>query len=320
LGTPVVPEVKARMQVSSAAVSTLSKRPLQRAMAERAQLQADLRDAARDPGAPEGRAMDFINRLDNYDGKEIAKIALRDEYGMFEEAFTIYKKFEHHLDAVGVLLTKCNDIERAFEYAQRVNKPEVWSTLAAAQLAAALIKDAIDSYIKAADPANFEAVIAASEAEGKFDDLVRFLEMARKSLKERAVDSALTYALAQTNRLADLEAFVTSPNVADIQHTGERTFDEGLFEASRVLFTAASNFPKLASTLVALGLFREAGDAAKKTRPYSAKVPAAVTRCPAASSTAPRLLCMLAVPAPQAPPAPSASTRARRPSRSRASG
>jgi clathrin heavy chain len=78
------------------------------------------------------------------------------------------------------------------------------------------------------------------------------------------VISALTYALAQTGRLADLEVFVTSPNVADIQHVGERTFEEGLFEAARVLFTAASNFPKLASTLVALGLYREAVDAAKK--------------------------------------------------------
>jgi clathrin heavy chain len=72
---------------------------------------------AHDPGAPEGRAMDYINRLDNYDGKEIAKIALREEYAMYEEAFAIYKKFAHHLEAVAVLLTNMNDIERAGEYA-----------------------------------------------------------------------------------------------------------------------------------------------------------------------------------------------------------
>ena len=219
---------------------------------------------ARDPNAPEGRAMDYISRLDNYDGKEIAKIALREEYQLYEEAFTIYKKFEHHLEAIEVLLERFNDIDRAVEYAQRVNKNDVWSTLAAAQLVAGLVKDAIDSYIKAADSATFENVIRIAEGEGKFEDLVRYLEMARKTLKERAVDSALTYALAQTGRLADLEVFVTSPNVADIQHVGERTFEEGLFEAARVLFTAASNFPKLASTLVALGQYREAVDAAKK--------------------------------------------------------
>jgi clathrin heavy chain len=48
---------------------------------------------AHEPAAPPGRAMDYINRLDNFDGKEIAKIALRDEYALFEEAFAIYVKF-----------------------------------------------------------------------------------------------------------------------------------------------------------------------------------------------------------------------------------
>jgi len=219
---------------------------------------------AADPGAPEGRAMDYINRLDNYDGKEIAKIALREEYALYEEAFTIYKKFDLHLEAIAVLLENKKDIERALEYAQRVNKSEVWSSLAAAQLAGSLIKDAIDSYIKAGDPSNFETVIRVSEADCKFDDLVRFLEMARKTLKERAIDSALIYALAQTSKMGELEAFVTSPNVADIQLVGDRTFEEGLFEAARIIYTAALNFPRLASTLVALGLYREAVDAAKK--------------------------------------------------------
>jgi clathrin heavy chain len=36
--------------------------------------------------------MDYINRLDNYDGPEIAKIALNDQYRLFEEAFVIYNK------------------------------------------------------------------------------------------------------------------------------------------------------------------------------------------------------------------------------------
>jgi clathrin heavy chain len=47
-----------------------------------------------EPGAAPGRAMEYITRLDNYDGAEIAKIALKDEYQLFEEAFTIYKKFD----------------------------------------------------------------------------------------------------------------------------------------------------------------------------------------------------------------------------------
>jgi len=220
---------------------------------------------AHDPGAPPGRAMEYINRLDNFDGPEIAKIALRDEYQLYEEAFTIYKKVGAHLDAVGVLLGKIQDIDRAHEYAQRVGDKDVWSTLARAQLDASMIKDAIDSYIKAGDHSHYDAVIRAAEREGKFDDLVRFLEMARKaSAKERAIDSALAYALAQTGRHAELETFVTSPNVADIQQVGDRTYDEGLFDAARILYASIGNNAKLASTLVALGLYREAVDAAKK--------------------------------------------------------
>lgn len=36
--------------------------------------------------------MDYINRLDNYEADDIAKIALDDEYKLYEEALVIYKK------------------------------------------------------------------------------------------------------------------------------------------------------------------------------------------------------------------------------------
>ena len=36
--------------------------------------------------------MEYINRLDNFDGPEIAKIAISDQYGMYEEGLLyIYK-------------------------------------------------------------------------------------------------------------------------------------------------------------------------------------------------------------------------------------
>lgn len=152
--------------------------------------------------AEAARAMEYIGRLDNFDGEAIAEIAMRDEYRKYEEAFAIYKKFNLHLNAVSVLLNNLGSIERAHEYATRVNDPLVWSKLAASQLDANLVKDAIDSYIKAADSSSYALVIAAAEREGKFEDVVRFIEMARKTLKERVIDSAMVYALAQTHRLA----------------------------------------------------------------------------------------------------------------------
>ena len=132
---------------------------------------------AHEPGAPEGRAMEYIHRLDNFDGKEIAAIALREEYQLAEEAYTIYAKFSHHPEAVRVLLVNLSDIDRAGEYAARVNDKEVWTILARAQLEANLIKDAVDSYIRGNDATDSDAVIKAAEREGRFDDLVRYLEV-----------------------------------------------------------------------------------------------------------------------------------------------
>lgn len=225
---------------------------------------------AHDPGAPEGRAMEYIQRLDNFDGREIAKIALRDEYALYEEAFTIYNKFNHHGEALAVLLEKKGDLERAAEYAQRVSDPACWSMLAKAQLDAGLVKESIDSYIRAVDATNFESVIRTAEREAKYSDLARYLEMARAQppkgagLKERHVDTALAAALAQNGQLSELETFLAGPNVADVQAAGDKMFEDGLFEAARVAYTAASNYPKLAAALLALGLYREAVEAAKK--------------------------------------------------------
>ena len=42
-----------------------------------------------------GRVMDYIHRLDNFNGDAVAKIAKDDEYKMYEEAFEIYKKFSN---------------------------------------------------------------------------------------------------------------------------------------------------------------------------------------------------------------------------------
>ena len=58
------------------------------------------------PDAEPGRAMDYIQRLDNFDHVEIAERALRDEYQLYEEALAIYKKCDAHPEAMHVLLEK----------------------------------------------------------------------------------------------------------------------------------------------------------------------------------------------------------------------
>lgn len=78
-----------------------------------------------------------------------------------------------------MLVDNLGSIERATEFAERCNEPEVYSILGKAQLDANMVKEAIDSYTKADDPSNYLEVIAAAHRNNAWEDLVRFLQMAR---------------------------------------------------------------------------------------------------------------------------------------------
>jgi clathrin heavy chain len=166
--------------------------------------------------ADKSRVMDYVQRLDNYDAPDIANIAVGSE--LYEEAFAVYKKYDQHVNAISVLLSNMDQIQRAEEYAERVDQPEVWSKLAKAQLDKMQLKDAIDSYLRAEDATNYAEVIQVAERMGKFDDLVVFLQFAKKTVREATVESELLFAYAKTNRLADLEEFIISPNIAQVSY------------------------------------------------------------------------------------------------------
>jgi clathrin heavy chain len=95
--------------------------------------------------ADKGKVVSYINKLQNYDTGEIAKIAT--EHGLFEEALTIYKKYDQHAMAINVLVEHIVSIDRGLDFATKVNKPEVWSRLAKAQLDGLRIKDSIGAYV-----------------------------------------------------------------------------------------------------------------------------------------------------------------------------
>lgn len=122
----------------------------------------------------------------------------------------------------------------------------------------------IDSYIRADDATNFLGVISVASQVDKNEDLIRFLMMARKKVREPVVESELILAYAKTNRLLELEEFISTPNIAQIQVIGDRCFDEGKFEAAKILFTSVSNWARLASTLVHLHDYQSAVDCARK--------------------------------------------------------
>ncbi|KAE9389774.1 ARM repeat-containing protein [Gymnopus androsaceus JB14] len=100
--------------------------------------------------ADKGKVVGYINKLQNYDYMEIAKIATK--HKLFEEALTVYKKYDQHTMAIMVLVEHIVSLDRGVKYAIQVNLPE-------AQLDGLCIKDSIDSYIKAEDASTFLEVI-----------------------------------------------------------------------------------------------------------------------------------------------------------------
>ncbi|KAG0039653.1 hypothetical protein BGZ82_007237 [Podila clonocystis] len=212
--------------------------------------------------ADKSKVMDYINRLTNFDAPDIADHAIRN--GLYEEAFVIYKKHEVHASAINVLIEHIGSIDRAYEYAEKVDTPEVWSRLGKAQLDGLRIKESIDSYIRANDPNNFTEVVSLASRADKYEDLVRYLQMARKESREPFIESELLFAYAKTGRTADLEEILNSPNVAQVQAIGDRCYDEKMYGPAKLLYSSISNWARLASTLVHLGEYQAAVDGARK--------------------------------------------------------
>ncbi|KAH6312572.1 clathrin heavy chain [Parastagonospora nodorum] len=209
-----------------------------------------------------GRMMDYIHQLEHYTPEDIAQQCI--EVGMYEEAFEIYKKHGQHFDAANVLIEHVVSIDRAQEYAERVETPEVWSRVAKAQLDGLRVTDSIESYIRAGDPSNFLEVIEIATHAGKDEDLIKFLRMARKTLREVPVDTALAFCFARTNQLPELDEFLRGTNVADVEASGDKAYEEGYHEAAKIFYTSISNWAKLATTLVHLDDYQAAVECARK--------------------------------------------------------
>ncbi|KAK2163986.1 hypothetical protein LSH36_71g06004 [Paralvinella palmiformis] len=212
--------------------------------------------------ADRSRVMEYINRLDNYDAPDIANIAIGSE--LYEEAFAIFRKFEVNTSAIQVLIDNIKNLDRAYEFAEKCNEPAVWSQLAKAQLNSGLVKEAIDSYIKADDPSQYMEVVNVASANDNWEDLVKYLQMARKKARETFIETELVFAYAKTNRLADLEEFISGPNHANITQVADRCFDNKMYEAAKLLYNNVSNFARLAITLVHLGEYQGAVDSSRK--------------------------------------------------------
>lgn len=212
--------------------------------------------------ADKTRVKDYIHRLDNFDGPAVGEIAVG--YELFEEAFEIYRKFGLKQQAIKVVLDHMEDLDRAHEFATKVDEPTVWSELANAYLEHAQVSDAIAAYLRAADTSKYSEVIAKAGESGQYEDLAKYLLMVRKKVKDPKVDTELVYAYSRTKDMGPLEEFIGSSHLANLQSVGDRCFEEGLFDAAKVIYTRIPNYGRLSSTLVRLHQFQPAVEAARK--------------------------------------------------------
>lgn len=216
--------------------------------------------------ADSGRVMEYIRRLDNYDGEDVAQVAIGEE--LFEEAFAIHQKFEQHAQAIVVLLDHMKDFDRAEDYALKVESRDVWSSLGVKQLEAGRMASGVNSLLRAKDPAPYMSVIEAARRGGDpadFELVVKYLKFARNKVKDqRAVDTEIMFAMCKCGKLTELEEFISQPHEGDLEDAGDRCADDELYMAAKLLFSAVNSYGKLAPVLVKLGDFQGAVEAARK--------------------------------------------------------
>lgn len=206
----------------------------------------------------------FLSRLDSYDGADIAVKCL--ENSLNEEAFYIYdSRTKEYPKAIDVLISWINDLKRATVYAEKINTPEVWGKLGKALLEYDTIDEAIEAFIKANDAESYTKVINSAERQGKFEDLIRYLTMARSLKKDKFIDCELVYSLARCNKLAELETLLGQSNISDLGTIGDRLYDERFYEPAKIIYEHLGNNARLASCFVNLKNYTQALVAAKKS-------------------------------------------------------
>lgn len=212
--------------------------------------------------ADTSRVMGYIEKLDKFDPEEIAPLCIDNQ--LYEEAFEVYDKFELRSEAMKVLVEDIMSLDRGEQYAEKYDTSELWYQLGTAQLNGLRIPEAIDSYVKSKNPANYEQVIEIAEHGGKEEELISFLDMARETLREPVIDGSLINAYATLDRLPDIEKFVSGPNVADLEEIGDKLFEAKNYKGAKILYSTVSKYSKLATTLVYLEDYQGAVDCARK--------------------------------------------------------
>ena len=139
-----------------------------------------------------------------------------------------------HSKALKVLVENVMSLDRAQTYVEKINEATLWSQLGTAQLDGMRIPDALESYIKAQDASNYENVIDIAQQSGNVEELVPYLTMSRRSLKEPKIDGSLILAYAALGKIHEIENMLSSSNVANLEAVGDKLFEAKNYKASKL--------------------------------------------------------------------------------------
>lgn len=88
--------------------------------------------------------------------------------------------------------------------------------------------------------------------------------MCRIKTKDTLIDNSYIMCLAKTEKLPEIEEFISNPNSADILKIGDRCYNEKMYLAAQILFVSIKNNSKISSCLVRLKEYQKAIEFAKK--------------------------------------------------------
>ncbi|KAM5378423.1 hypothetical protein ACJA88_006157 [Fusarium oxysporum] len=168
------------------------------------------------------------------------------------------------------------DKGRVMDYIHKLDNYNA-DEIATACIEVGLFEEAFEIYKKADNKSAavdvlIENVVSIDRAQGYAEevDLPEVWSKVAKAQLDglRVSDAIESYIKAEDPRnyleLSELEDFLRATNVANIEESGDKAYEEGLFEASKIFYTSISNWAKLATTLVHLGDYQAAVECARK--------------------------------------------------------
>ncbi|KNH08069.1 clathrin heavy chain protein [Perkinsela sp. CCAP 1560/4] len=210
------------------------------------------------------KAIEYIEQLNSFDTKEIARAALANE--QFEVAFAAWCKGDMEEEAMRVLTDKIGSLERSQAFAEKINTPSLWSILGEAYLSRNAIGAGVDALIRAENTDFLSQVAESAEEFNDYQHLVKYIGMIRStgSSLTPKLETEILYSLAKIGNLVELRKFIDSSKIADFEAVASRCRGEKLYEAACVLFQHCNDMNALSLTYAEMGNIVRAVESAEK--------------------------------------------------------